>query len=256
MRIKTLILLFSVALMAMNISCTRTFTCEDGLQNQGETGIDCGGPCINCGLVASCFDGTQNQDETGIDCGGVCPDCAGTCSDGVMNQNETGIDCGGVCAPCSGTDPTCTDGIQNGDETGVDCGGTMCSPCAFGCGNPDTSDDIFTASAGGGPFSGEIMIVSTIGGNLSITGTALDGNVISLTHNGALSPGTYALGAGAFATSGGQSWSTVNGGTGEITIDTYDTASCTMDGSFFFDADDNTGSNLEISNGIFENLDF
>lgn len=51
--------------------------------------------------VPTCSDGIQNQDETGIDCGGVCPDtCPETCSDGIMNQDETGIDCGGVCSPC------------------------------------------------------------------------------------------------------------------------------------------------------------
>lgn len=69
----------------------------------------------------TCTDGIQNQDELGVDCGGACPAC-GTCSDGVKNQNETGIDCGGSCAPCV----SCSDGVQNQGETGVDCGG----PCA------------------------------------------------------------------------------------------------------------------------------
>ena len=50
-----------------------TGTCSDGIRNQGEFGIDCGGPC----------------DE-------VCPSCA----DGILNQGETGIDCGGPCSPC------------------------------------------------------------------------------------------------------------------------------------------------------------
>ncbi len=31
--------------------------------------------------VASCSDGIQNQDETGIDCGGVCPPCAASSSE-------------------------------------------------------------------------------------------------------------------------------------------------------------------------------
>jgi len=48
---------------------------------------------------ATCSDGIQNQGETGIDCGGPCPACA-TCSDGIQNQGETGIDCGGPCQPC------------------------------------------------------------------------------------------------------------------------------------------------------------
>ena len=47
-------------------------TCDDDLQNQGETGIDCGGPCSAC---PSCKDGVQNQGETGIDCGGPCTVC-------------------------------------------------------------------------------------------------------------------------------------------------------------------------------------
>ena len=72
-------------------------TCSDGIQNQGETGIDCGGPCPAC--VPTCADGIQNQGETGVDCGGPCPACP-TCSDGIQNQGETGIDCGGPCAAC------------------------------------------------------------------------------------------------------------------------------------------------------------
>lgn len=71
-------------------------TCSDGIQNQGEQGVDCGGPCSAC---PSCSDGIMNQGETGIDCGGPCQAC-GTCSDGIQNQGETGIDCGGPCSPC------------------------------------------------------------------------------------------------------------------------------------------------------------
>jgi len=73
----------------------------------------------------SCIDGIQNGGETGVDCGGDCGPCP-TCSDGEQNGNETGVDCGGVCDSC----PTCSDGEQNGDETGVDCGGS-CMPCTF-----------------------------------------------------------------------------------------------------------------------------
>ncbi len=78
---------------------------------------------------ATCDDGIQNGDETGIDCGGSCAPCTAvpTCDDGIQNGDETGIDCGGSCTPCTAT-PTCDDGIQNGDETGIDCGGT-CTPC-------------------------------------------------------------------------------------------------------------------------------
>ncbi len=48
----------------------------------------------------TCDDGIQNGEEGGVDCGGnsPCPDC---CSNGVQDDDETGVDCGGLsCAPC------------------------------------------------------------------------------------------------------------------------------------------------------------
>ena len=47
-------------------------SCNDGLQNQGEDEIDCGGPCDAC---QTCSDGIQNQGEADIDCGGPCSAC-------------------------------------------------------------------------------------------------------------------------------------------------------------------------------------
>jgi hypothetical protein len=100
-------------------NCTYIPTCSDGVQNQGETAIDCGGPCKPCG---TCFDAVQNNDEEGLDCGGAyCEPCK-NCTNGIQDWKETAIDCGGPCLPC----PTCSDGIQNQGETAVDCGG----PCA------------------------------------------------------------------------------------------------------------------------------
>lgn len=86
-----------------------TATCSDLIQNQGETGVDCGGPCPACPV--SCSDLIQNQGETGVDCGGPCPAVCPTCNDLTQNQGETGIDCGGPCAPCP---VLCTDlGFEN-----------------------------------------------------------------------------------------------------------------------------------------------
>jgi parallel beta-helix repeat protein len=51
-------------------------SCNDGIQNQDENGIDCGGPCVACLPQPSCGDNSQNQDETGVDCGGSCAPCA------------------------------------------------------------------------------------------------------------------------------------------------------------------------------------
>ena len=107
-------------------------TCNDGILNGDEIGIDCGGSCTPC---VSCNDGIQNGDETGVDCGGSCTPCT-TCDDGIQNGDETGVDCGGACVPCV----TCEDGIQNGDEEGVDCGGSFCLPCV------DTGEGCFNNS--------------------------------------------------------------------------------------------------------------
>ncbi|CAL2083837.1 T9SS type A sorting domain-containing protein [Tenacibaculum sp. 190524A05c] len=201
-------------------------TCDDGIQNGNETGIDCGGDCQPCDTTppptgdcsgdcpdgynyyacgqcwtdqqqaqsggctetcssdnnppsATCNDGVQNGNETGIDCGGDCQpcdttppptgDCSGdcpdgynfyacgqcwvdeqqaqsggctetcsttnpdtpTCNDGIQNGDETGVDCGGSCNNnCDTTNPPkCNDGIQNGSETGIDCGGSCSNSC-------------------------------------------------------------------------------------------------------------------------------
>lgn len=66
-------------------------SCSDGIQNQGETGVDTGGPCGTGGGGSgngadSAYDAYKNADY-------------GTCSDSIMNSNETGVDTGGRCSP-------------------------------------------------------------------------------------------------------------------------------------------------------------
>jgi hypothetical protein len=89
-----------------------TATCTDGVQNQGETGVDCGGPCPAC---PSCTDGIQNQGETGIDCGGPCPNSCSGSSGGTTIQAASYSAGGGV------QSETCSEGGQ--DVTGVGGGG-------------------------------------------------------------------------------------------------------------------------------------
>jgi hypothetical protein len=78
----------------------------------------------NC--IASCFDGVQDDGETDLDCGGAYCDSGGhTCADG--KKCLSGPDCQSkVCSGMICQVPTCSDGQMNGGETGVDCGG----PCA------------------------------------------------------------------------------------------------------------------------------
>lgn len=84
------------------------------------------------GTFATCSDGVRNQSETDIDCGGPC----GPCADGKSCEGKTDCTnkvCGknNVCAkpPCQCQTPTCVDAQQNGTETDVDCGG----PCPNKC---------------------------------------------------------------------------------------------------------------------------
>ncbi|RSK41425.1 T9SS type A sorting domain-containing protein [Mangrovimonas spongiae] len=68
----------------------------------------------------TCDDGVQNGDETGVDCGGPdCAPCPESCDDGILNNGEEQVDCGGPnCEPCPPADPT--DGPDNNGSTGSD----------------------------------------------------------------------------------------------------------------------------------------
>ena len=91
------------------------------------------GYCTNGGLFTNgcmppCTDGIQNQDETDVDCGGS---CGATCAYGYQctkNEDCTSNNCSsGRC----GYDQ-CHNGTQDGDETAIDCGGNTCDPCSNG----------------------------------------------------------------------------------------------------------------------------
>ena len=107
--------------------CQPCDPCENGQWDAliGEQWVDCGGECAPCDLA---FNGQMDPGETGIDCGGTTGvACGELCGDGLLNGNEIDVDCGGLdCDAC----PTCTDDEMNGEEIGIDCGGPDCAPCA------------------------------------------------------------------------------------------------------------------------------
>ncbi len=73
----------------------------------------CGGICGPCPLL--CTNGVQDQGETGVDCGGSCPNqncCANRYAD--IHLGEIGVDCGGSCGACSG--PTTYFVSNDGDD--------------------------------------------------------------------------------------------------------------------------------------------
>lgn len=79
-------------------------------------------------IPGTCSDGIKNQDETGIDCGGdICVQCGpgGGCLEPADCNSS-------VCLAMVCQSPTCTDGKKNGAETDVDCGGPTCGDCTIG----------------------------------------------------------------------------------------------------------------------------
>ena len=114
----------SFALLALSPT-TLVPTCSDNIKNQGEEGIDCGGPCSEeCGI---CNLNDVCDEELGEDSDNCPSDCIGAgasnlCKNGKQDNNEEGIDCGGSCsAKC----PSCNnDGICEFDtfgETALQC---------------------------------------------------------------------------------------------------------------------------------------
>jgi hypothetical protein len=168
-------------------NCCQAPSCSDGVVNQGETDIDCGGSCPACPTGNACNTATDCQSgvcRAGGCAGGVARCCrAPSCTDGVANGDEPLIDCGnvacglcaidhactldaecasGLCRAGSCADRgTCTDGVLNGTETAVDCGGDRCQRCrdrlpctlASDCINNNCFNDI-CISCGSGVMDG------------------------------------------------------------------------------------------------------
>lgn len=125
-------------------------TCDDGLLNQDESDIDCGGVCKPCPLGDDCNIETDCEDPYSCHPMGVCVEPL--CNNGVFDQGiEAHVDCGSSCGslcglgiPCDGP-PDCAPGLgcygghcamngqcgdseQTADETDIDCGGPLCGP--------------------------------------------------------------------------------------------------------------------------------
>ena len=76
--------------------CTYSPSCSNGILDEEETDIDCGGICAPCALGEECD--RDSDCAVGICYEGICT--PSTCYNGVKDNGETGIDCGGPCAPC------------------------------------------------------------------------------------------------------------------------------------------------------------
>lgn len=218
-------------------SCNKDHTCTDGEQNQGELGIDCGGPCDACVIIPQ------------------------TCNDNIQNQTETGVDCGGPCPPCGITGgPTCTDGIMNGTETGVDCGGDDCPAC-----DPVAGSN-FSATINGEEWEAPMADAVVNSGVIRIQGAdAAAGRSVVLAHDGAFETGTYPLLAGVTLFNDNSLQPTeavvcqlLDSANGSITFTTFDTGSQTVSGTFSFTCTDASGilTGDGILSGQFSNISY
>ena len=176
--------------------CQPCDPCENGVWDQllGETWVDCGGECAPCDPS---FNGELDGNETGIDCGGDTGiDCGELCGDGLLNGNEADVDCGGDCEPC----PSCEDELMNGEEIGIDCGGPDCEPCStdgdctngildgeelyIDCGGPDCPDcdGNMEWKANGTELVADFLTSAEMDGTtLTIEGASVTWDAISMT---------------------------------------------------------------------------
>ncbi|MEK6822508.1 MAG: hypothetical protein AABY13_01660, partial [Nanoarchaeota archaeon] len=102
---------FSISVLAAKASCS------DGIQNQAETGVDCGGQCASCPEVVS--PGVPPTQPTGpITTAPPIAECPGGCNDYDFNTDDACIE-----NQCVHTDKPaiCGNGICNAGETSVTC---------------------------------------------------------------------------------------------------------------------------------------
>jgi hypothetical protein len=183
----------SAKLVLSNGVPTACPTCSDGVKNDRETDIDCGGPaCQICQVGQGCAAGSDC--ESGLCTSGI---CQATCNDGIQDGAETDVDCGGPSCPECGPGQhcgapadcdslvctaglcqaaTCGDGVRNQDETDLDCGGASCPACVPFTVTIDSPAHGSFSTAGTAAITGHTTGVGPAGALLTINGNpvALD----------------------------------------------------------------------------------
>lgn len=190
---------------AFNPDISSLNVCENGVQDPGETYLDCGGRCPGCveGHVCSedgdCRSSFCNPEQN------LC--VASSCEDGYLNGEEGDVDCGGTCdllcevgQSCNSNDDcnvsvctdgfcvegSCSDNILNGDETDIDCGGSCSEKCVIG----DSCETPFDCESGSCSFSG-VCEAKKLSSTSEKKDSLLIPIIISLLILGALGGGGY-----------------------------------------------------------------
>ncbi|UCD30429.1 MAG: S8 family serine peptidase [Planctomycetota bacterium] len=114
-------------------------TCSDGIQNQGEDRIDCGGPCDSC----ECLSDIECNYIDGLYCNGMesC-DAYGDCQPGTLVDCDDGVGC---------TEDSCNEGTGSCDNIPED---TLCDDGLF-CNGAETCDPIEDCQTGADPCPGQ-----------------------------------------------------------------------------------------------------
>jgi hypothetical protein len=141
-------------------------TCNDGIKNQNESDVDCGGKCSGCADGQHC---NQASDCKSMKCtGGVCGGGVAPCNNGLVMCSGACVDltadsanCGACGKACGGVDAcmngVCTTMCQNGTvlcngvcvDTGSDAGN--CGVCGRACAIGQLCQGgVCMASCGGG----------------------------------------------------------------------------------------------------------
>lgn len=119
--------------------------CENGIMDEDETSVDCGGSCEPCPNNSFCLN--DSDCISGWCNSGICQ--IPSCQDNITNGEETGIDCGGAC-------DACPDGSQC--EEDEDCETNNCENgvCIDPYANPDNLSDSLDFDGDGMPDDWEI----------------------------------------------------------------------------------------------------
>lgn len=168
-----------------------------------------------------------------------------------------------------GSDPTCTDGEQNGGETGIDCGGPCISCDSIGIVIPidtmmeDTMEEMTScanrlcAQVSGSEFVGEQSTAEDLLGETilikGITGTT----EIGLNYSGLREVGNYDFAQTlANYTEAGTVYEANDTLDGTINFTLFDTANKVISGTFEFTGTNASGTEIQVTNGTFDQLSY